>query len=78
MTAATPATARIEVTAMEKIRIPEDEWRGRLTPDQFRITREAGTERAFTGEYWNAKTRGTYHCVCCELALFPSDTKYES
>lgn len=63
---------------MEKIRMPEDEWRGRLTPDQFRITREAGTERAFTGEYWNAKTPGTYRCICCGLALFPSDTKYES
>ena len=56
----------------------EDEWRRLLTPEQYRITREKGTERAFTGEYWDTKTPGTYRCVVCEAELFTSDTKYDS
>lgn len=54
------------------------EWKERLTREQFRVTRKGGTERAFTGEYWNSSTPGTYRCVCCGAALFSSDTKYES
>jgi peptide-methionine (R)-S-oxide reductase len=54
------------------------EWKKQLTPLQFHVTREKGTERAFTGEYWNQKAPGTYCCVCCGQPLFSSDTKFES
>jgi peptide-methionine (R)-S-oxide reductase len=59
--------------------IPSDEeLRQRLTPEQYHVTREKGTERAFTGEYWNTKAPGTYRCVVCGTELFESDTKYDS
>ena len=54
------------------------EWRKRLTPEQFQITRLKGTERAFTGKYWNTTTPGTYRCVCCGEPLFRSGEKFES
>ena len=54
------------------------EWRNQLTPEQYHVTREAGTERAFSGPNWDAKTPGTYHCICCNEPLFTSDTKYDS
>jgi len=65
---------------MEKTDMPqtEAEWRVKLSPDQFRILREGGTERAFTGEYWDTKAKGTYKCAGCGEELFSSDTKYES
>lgn len=56
----------------------EAEWREQLSDEQFHVTRNAGTERAFSGPYWDSKSQGTYHCVCCDEALFKSDTKYES
>jgi peptide-methionine (R)-S-oxide reductase len=56
----------------------EVSWRERLTPEQFRITRQGGTERAFTGAYWNHKDKGSYHCVCCGAELFSSATKFDS
>jgi len=56
----------------------EEVWRQKLTPEQFRITRQGGTERPFTGEYWNHKGSGTYHCVCCGAPLFSSSTKFDS
>lgn len=56
----------------------EAEWRQQLTPEQFHVTRKKGTERAFTGEYWNNKQPGVYHCVCCGTELFHSDAKYDS
>lgn len=54
------------------------EWRDQLSEAQYYVTREAGTERAFTGPYWDSKSQGIYHCVCCDEALFKSDTKYDS
>lgn len=54
------------------------ELRERLTPEQYAVTQQAGTERAFTGEYWDTKTAGTYHCRVCDEPLFSSETKYES
>ena len=54
------------------------EWRRVLTPEQFKVTRKGGTERAFTGAYWEHKEDGTYLCVCCGQALFESGDKYDS
>lgn len=54
------------------------DWKDKLTPEQYHITREGGTERAFTGEYWDNKEEGVYRCVCCGEPLFSSDTKYDS
>jgi peptide-methionine (R)-S-oxide reductase len=54
------------------------EWRAQLTPEQYRIARKRGTERAFTGAYWETKTPGTYACVCCGQELFASATKFDS
>lgn len=56
----------------------DEQWRQKLTPEQFHVTRQGGTERAFTGEYWDTKTEGTYNCICCGTPLFESTTKYES
>ncbi len=56
----------------------DDEYRQKLTPQQFEVTRRAGTERAFTGEYWDCHDAGTYRCVCCGEPLFESDHKFES
>ena len=63
---------------MQKIRKTETEWRTQLTPEQYRITREHGTERAFTGRYHDAKEKGIYRCVCCGAELFSSETKFNS
>lgn len=62
----------------EKIVKTDAEWQAELTAEQFRIARKAGTERAFTGEYWNTKAPGTYICICCGQPLFESQTKYDS
>lgn len=63
---------------VDKIDKPATEWKKELTPEQFHVTREKGTERAFTGAYWDHHEEGTYRCVCCGTPLFDSDTKYES
>ena len=53
-------------------------WRDKLTPEEFQVCREKGTERPFTGEYWDSKEDGVYHCRCCAEPLFLSDSKYDS
>ncbi|MEB3276035.1 MAG: peptide-methionine (R)-S-oxide reductase MsrB [Cyanobacteriota bacterium] len=58
--------------------LDQEAWRQRLTPEQFAVTRQGGTERAFTGAYWNHKAAGMYHCVCCGTELFSSATKFDS
>ena len=63
---------------VEKIHKPDAEWRRQLTPEQYHVVREKGTERPFTGPYWNTKTAGTYRCVACGLELFSSGTKFDS
>ena len=67
-----------EQDSRTKVAKSEEEWRAQLTPEQYQVTRQAGTERAFTGEYWDCKEDGTYVCRCCGAPLFDSDTKYDS
>lgn len=63
---------------MSKPANQESDWKDRLSPEEYEVTRCGGTERPFTGRYWDTKTPGTYHCVCCGQALFDSSTKYDS
>ncbi len=63
---------------MEKIKKKEEEWKKELTPAQYHVCREKGTETAFTGQYWNCHDKGVYRCVCCGNELFSSETKFES
>lgn len=63
---------------MKKITKTDDEWRTLLSPESFKVTRKHGTERAFTGKYWDNKDDGTYTCICCQNPLFSSDTKFDS
>lgn len=63
---------------MTKVQKSDAEWAKELTPEEFRIARQKGTERAFTGKYWDTHTPGTYKCVCCGEPLFSSDTKFDS
>lgn len=65
-------------TAPAKVRKTDAEWRAQLTNEQYRVTRRAGTERAFTGEYHDCKDAGVYRCVCCGTALFDADHKFDS
>ena len=62
----------------DKTRKSDEEWRKELTPEQYRVARQKGTERAFTGEYYDSKEPGTYKCVCCGAPLFDSSAKFDS
>jgi peptide-methionine (R)-S-oxide reductase len=61
-----------------KVTKTEEEWKQQLTPEQYQVTRQKGTETAFTGRYCNTKAKGIYRCVCCGSDLFSSDTKFDS
>jgi peptide-methionine (R)-S-oxide reductase len=61
-----------------KIDKTDDEWKKELTEEQYRVSRKHGTERAFTGAYWDCQDKGTYKCVCCGAELFDADTKFDS
>jgi peptide-methionine (R)-S-oxide reductase len=63
---------------MEKVKKTEEEWRKQLTPEQYHVARQKGTEPAFTGRYWDNHDDGTYRCVCCGAELFDSAAKFES
>jgi peptide-methionine (R)-S-oxide reductase len=61
-----------------KVEKTDEQWRQELTPEQYQVTRKAGTERAFTGPFWDNHEAGSYDCVCCGTELFDADTKFES
>jgi peptide-methionine (R)-S-oxide reductase len=66
------------VAKKEFVKRAEEDWKKQLTPEQYEVCIRKGTETPFSGEYWNCKERGIYHCVCCGQELFHSDTKYDS
>ena len=63
---------------IQKVQKTEEEWKQLLTPEQFKVTRKKGTERAFSGEYHDTKKTGIYKCICCGTELFKSETKFDS
>ncbi|HHG84588.1 MAG TPA: peptide-methionine (R)-S-oxide reductase [Bacteroidetes bacterium] len=67
-----------QTSRTDKVVKTEAEWKALLTPEQYNVARKAGTERAFTGEFWDNHVTGTYTCVCCNLPLFSSNTKFKS
>jgi peptide-methionine (R)-S-oxide reductase len=69
---------RGDIVTLPVIVKTDAEWKQQLSPDAFEVTRHAATERPFSGEYWNLHDKGLYRCICCDTALFSSDTKFES
>ncbi len=63
---------------MDRIRKTDDEWRALFTPEQYEVARKKGTERAFSGKYWDNHAPGVYRCVCCATPLFDATTKFDS
>jgi peptide-methionine (R)-S-oxide reductase len=72
------AGQREDTLALPLVAKTDAEWKQQLSPASFEVTRHAGTDRAYTGEYWNLHDKGLYRCICCATALFSSDTKFES
>lgn len=72
------AMAEMNKTGADKVTLSDEEWKRRLTPMQYHVLREKGTERAFTGAYWDTKTKGVYKCAGCGEVLFTSDSKFDS
>lgn len=72
------AGKRLRTVTVDKVARPDAEWRRQLSPLSYLVTRQAATERAFTGEYWDNHARGVYRCICCGTALFDSRTKFHS
>jgi len=72
------AGERLKTVRMQKVVKSEQEWRKQLTPNAFDITRHADTEFAYSGQYWNLHDKGLYRCICCDNALFSSNTKFDS
>jgi peptide-methionine (R)-S-oxide reductase len=66
------------LTTKDRVQKSDEEWRKQLSPEQYQVTRQSGTEPAFTGKYYKSKETGIYHCVCCDQPLFTSDAKYDS
>ena len=67
-----------DLSSADKVEKPDSEWKKELTPEEYEVTRKHGTERAFTGKYWDNHEKGMYYCVCCGNPLFSSDTKFDS
>jgi peptide-methionine (R)-S-oxide reductase len=73
-----PDGKKIGKSTVPRVVKSEAEWKQQLTPISFAVTRQAGTERAYTGSTWDLHDKGIFHCVCCETSIFSSDTKFES
>ena len=73
-----PASAEEDDGMMNKVEKTEKEWKVQLSREQYHVTRQKGTERPYTGKYWNTKELGIYSCICCGTDLFLSDTKFDS
>ena len=75
---AAPSSPASPASSHDRVVKPDEEWKRILTPEQFSVARRGGTERAFTGPNWDNHAKGTYVCVCCDLPLFDSATKFDS